>query len=514
MTIALPIRGAPTEDRPRPTAWLRHTQALGLAWAAILILFHRDAAHMVTIWWNSSTFNHSLLIPPIIAWLVWQRRPELAQLVPSAWVPGLLPVGAGALAWLIGDAGDLALARHAGLVLMLQGAVLACLGRVVARGLAFPIFYAFFLIPAGEEIVPLMQTVTAGISMVLLGWAGIPAYLEGVFITTPGGYFEVAEACAGVKFLIAMIAYGALVANLCFTSWPRRAAFMVAAVIVPILANGIRAWATILIAEQTSIDFAAGFDHVVYGGIFFALVMALMMAIGWPFFDRAATDPAFDPAALQQPGVMPRSGRRLAKVTVAVVALAAMPLAWSTAMAASADGSAPEVLLLPDVPGWTRVEPTGRAWQPHFAGADLLRIGRYRNAIGQEVDLAVAVFGSQGEGRELVGYGQGAVGPDSEWAWIASAPAPSDGRAERIASHGIVREVVTFYRVGHILTGSGMAVKLETMRTRLSGGPRRAVAVLVSAEAPGTGLSARPAIDAFLADLGPVDGLADAAAGP
>jgi exosortase len=72
-----------------------------------------------------------------------------------------------------------------------------------------------------------------------------------VFITAPGGYFEVAEACSGVKFLIAMVAYGTLVANVCFRSWPRRAAFMAMALVVPILANGVRAWGTVFIAGRS-----------------------------------------------------------------------------------------------------------------------------------------------------------------------------------------------------------------------------------------------------------------------
>jgi hypothetical protein len=58
-----------------------------------------------------------------------------------------------------------------------------------------------------------------------------------------------------------------------------------------------------------------------------------------------------------------------------------------------------------------------------------------------------------------------------------------------------------------------MAVKLETMKTRLFGGPQRAVAVMVSAEAPAEGASPRPAIDAFIRSLGPIDRLADEAAG-
>ena len=105
---------------------------------------------------------------------------------------------------------------------MLQGAVVACLGRDVARGLLFPLAYALFLIPLGAELVPAMQTLTAQMVTGLLALTGVPAHLEGVFITTPVGYFEVAEACAGVRFLVAMAAFGALVANVCFKAWPRR----------------------------------------------------------------------------------------------------------------------------------------------------------------------------------------------------------------------------------------------------------------------------------------------------
>jgi len=274
--------------------WRAHLAALGLACLAILLLFARDAADIAAIWWSSSTFNHCLLIGPIIAWLVWQRLPELSRLTPAAWAPGLILAGAGALGWLLGEAGGIAFARHLGLAFMLQGAVIACLGKAVARGLAFPLFYALFLVPVGEELVPAMQTLTARIAAGLLALAGVPAHLEGVFITTPTGYFEVAEACAGVKFLIAMIAFGALVANVCFRSWPRRIAFMTASILIPILANGVRAWGTIYISHLTSVDFAASFDHVVYGGIFFAIVIALIIGAGWRFFDRGVGDPWFD----------------------------------------------------------------------------------------------------------------------------------------------------------------------------------------------------------------------------
>ena len=83
------------------------------------------------------------------------------------------------------------------------------------------------------------------------------------------------------------------------------------------------------------------------------------------------------------------------------------------------------------------------------------------------MDLSIIVFASQNEGRELVGFGQGAVAPESAWAWTADASPPPGGRAERIGSHGVVREVVSFYRVGNVVTGSGVEVKLETLKTHL-----------------------------------------------
>lgn len=513
MTALLPIRRAEALGEAE-AGWRPHLIVLGCLAAAILVFFNRDAIDLVTVWLTRSTYNHCALIAPIIGWLVWQRWPELRRLKPAAWAPGLLLVGAGALLWLLGEAGFVAIARQAALVLMLQGAVVACLGRTVSRALAFPLFYALFMIPVGDELMPAMQTLTAEMSMVLLGWVGVPAHIEGIFITIPTGYFEVAEACSGVEFLIAMLAYGALVANLCFASWRRRALFMLAALVIPIVANGIRAFGTIYIAHLTDIGFAASFDHVVYGWFFFAFIIALLMAGGWRFFDRKIGDPWFEAARLQPAGAEAGSRSALLRVAAAALALAAAPPLWSAALASAGERPVPAGFALPEVPGWERVpRDAGRLWQPHFAGADFLRLGRYRSAEGHEVDLAVAVFANQEPGREIVAFGQGAVGPESNWAWTARGVPPPGGRSDRIASHGTVREVLSFYRVGDSLTGSDFEVKLATMKARLLGGPRGAVAVLVSAEAPAEGADPRPALDAFLADLGRIETLADTAAG-
>jgi len=504
----LPMARTPLVDL---TGWRGHLTALGIVAFAILTLFFDDVHSMVSIWWNSSTFGHCLFVPPLIAWLVQQRLPGLRQLEPVAWTPGLIWLGLGALAWLLGAAAGVAMVRHGALILMLQGATVALLGPAVARALIFPLFYAFFMVPFGEEIVPPLQLVTAQLTMFFLDLSGVPAHMEGIFITTPTGYFEVAEACSGAKFLIAMTAYGVLVCNVCFKSWPRRIIFMGGALLLSILANGVRAFATILVAHLTTIDAAVGFDHVVYGWVFFAIIMIVVMATAWPFFDRKPGDPWFDPQRLQSPVPNPGSAGRVAGIALALIVAA--PL-WLAATAANAD-PLPARIDLPSVPGWTRsATPMAYPWKPRFDGADHATLGRYRNADGQIVDLAIIAYERQDEGRELVGFGQGAADPDGQWVWSSPAAAPSGARGEQITAPGpVVRQVVSYYVVGgNAPTGSRPQVKIATMKARLLGQDQRAVAILISAE-EGQGRPADAAIRAFLTNIGDIQLLADRSAG-
>lgn len=493
------------------TCWRRQLRVLALITLVILLLFARDVVDMAAIWWDSSTFAHCLFLPPIIIWLIWESRRELAQLQPMGWWPGLVWLGVGGMGWLLGDAAGVNLARHAAVVIMLQGAVLAMLGPVVCRGLAFPLFYMFFMVPAGEELVPLLQTVTAKICMFFLDLIGLPARIDGIFITTPTGYFKVAEACSGIKFLVAMAAYATLAAYVCFRTWQRQVMFIVFALSMSVLANGLRAWGTIYISHLTSIDFAASFDHVFYGWFFFAGVMALVMAAGYPFFNRSRDSAWINlprllaiPAPKRQAGVYVMAG--------VVLSMAAAPVGWSALMAMHAQANVPTRLVLPQITGWRQVNtPPIIPWAAHFNGSDHYVQARFAPMDGSSapVDLAIAYYGNQQDGREIVGFGQGAIGQESRWAWAASSAAPPYGAAFRMIGPGhVAREVVVFYDLNDVVTGDPTRVKLETLRLRLLGGKQRAVAVIVTAEDHDE-RSSRPMIERFIRDLGPIHHLAD-----
>jgi len=500
---------APRAARRGLGAWPAHLALLGAVAVALLLLFRRDAAELAKIWWTSTTFGHCLFIGPVLAWLVWQRREDLQQVTPQGWWPGLILVAGGGFGWLLGEAASVSLARQLGLLLMLQGAVVGVLGLNVARALLFPLCYAVFLVPFGEELEAPLQSVTVGMVMPLLHLVGVPAAVDGVLITIPNGYFEVAEACSGAKFVIAMLAYGVLVANVCYVSWKRRAAFLTMALVVPVFANGLRAFGTIYAAHLTSVAAATGFDHIVYGWVFFGLVMAAVLAFGWRWFDRDPDAAWVNVWNLQKTPPFTGNARVVALVAIGI---AAAFLAWGLAIDGRAD-AVPATVALPDVSGWTKVAPSTRApWTPYYPGADAAAFQRYADARGVTVDLAVAVYGGQREGKEMVAFGQGPIRENDRWVKIEDMDPLDGGATLRMTAGAVERQAVLWYRVGDILTASDKDAKLATTKVKLLGGPQRAVAVLISAET-GQTRAPRQAMQLFLDALGPIDRLADHVAG-
>ncbi|GAA4767927.1 exosortase A [Novosphingobium ginsenosidimutans] len=487
--------------------WRNALVWLGLVWAGLILAFAGDWLMMAQHWWDSSTYNHILLIPPILVWLVSLRVDELRKLVPVTWAPGLLFVASGVLLWVLGRFAGFSLVQQAGAVLVLPGSLLTLLGPRVGLGLMFPLGYMAFLVPFGDEVVPQLQMITAALTIGLVKLSGIPAVIDGVFIDTPAGLFEVAEACSGVKFLIAMIALGALVANVCFRSWKRRLLFMALCIVAPILANGVRAWGTILAAQYVGAEKAGGFDHIVYGWFFFALVIAAVLGLSWRHFDRAVDDPIIDGealAAMKLPALFDRSAIAAPLAILLCGGLVLSGQAWAR-KAEALLAPMPQQIFLPAVPGWQRVDYAPVVpWEPRAAGAEHRLLGRYADASGRKVDVFLALYPAQTEGREATGFGEGALREDSEWSWNSAGPHTRDAKSDLLRARGSVERLAqTYYRNGDLLTGSALKLKLATIEDRLLLRRNPTVMLILSVEAsgaedPGTTL------DRFRQATGPV----------
>lgn len=303
---------------------LRETASILLLGLGVLaLLFHAETAAAVKVWWESTAYNHCFLVLPIAAWLAWDRRERLAGVPvrPAPWVAlAAFPLAA---VWLAAERLGIMEGRQLAAMGLLELLFLAVLGWRMWRRLAAPLLYLFFLVPFGDFIVPYLQHFTWRFAVIGLNLLGIPNFATGATIEIPEGTFYIAEACAGLRFLIASIAFGALYACLMYRSPWRRLLFIAAAILVPVIANGLRAFGIIWLGHALGSAQAAATDHVLYGWLFFSIVILALTAAGAPFRQVQGRGRP-EPAAYNQPPGRPLAGVRCLAAAAAVLALAGL----------------------------------------------------------------------------------------------------------------------------------------------------------------------------------------------
>ncbi|MBC7801055.1 MAG: exosortase, partial [Gemmatimonadaceae bacterium] len=251
-----------------------------LAWG---VLFLPEIQAAVGVWQSSDTYGHCFLILPMALYLAWDRRDALVGVAPAP-LPFLailaLPVAA---VWFLAERLGIMEGRQLAAIAGLEVLFLVVLGWPLFRVLAAPLLFLVFLVPFGAFATPALQQFTAAFIIGGLNLLGIANYATDLTIEISAGVFYVAEACAGLRFLIAAVAFGVFYALLTYQSPGRRAVFMAASVIVPIVANGFRALGIVVLGSVLGSAEAAAVDHIIYGWVFFSFVMLLLVAGGMPF---------------------------------------------------------------------------------------------------------------------------------------------------------------------------------------------------------------------------------------
>lgn len=268
------------------TAWRLYRApavAIGLGLAGLGVLFHAEVAAAISVWIESTAYNHCFLVIPIALYLLWDRRQGLRS-IPAGPVPVLALAGIPlALVWLLAERLGIMEGRQLAAISFAELLFAAVLGPRLWWAAAGPLLYLYFLVPVGEFLTPKLQDITTWFIGAGLDLLHIPAYIDGYTIEIPEGTFFVAEACAGLRFLVASVAFGCLYALLMYRSPWRRGVFIAVSVVIPIIANGFRALGVVVLGHLLGSAQAAAADHVLYGWLFFSLVILALAAAGLPF---------------------------------------------------------------------------------------------------------------------------------------------------------------------------------------------------------------------------------------
>jgi exosortase A len=255
----------------------------GVTAAAVLtpfLLYFATARSIVDIWNSSETFAHGYVILPITIWLLWTRRHTLPLDAARPYWPALLLLAICGFGWLLADLATVQVVKQYAFVAMIPLIALTVLGVRLSGAMAFPLLFLLLAVPFGEFLIAPLIEFTADFTVAALQASGIPVLRNGPHFDIPTGSWSVVEACSGVRYLISSFTLGCLYAYLTYRSHLRRAVFVLLSIVVPIVANGMRAYLIVMLGHLSGMQLAVGVDHLIYGWLFFGVVMFLMFWIG------------------------------------------------------------------------------------------------------------------------------------------------------------------------------------------------------------------------------------------
>jgi EpsI family protein len=382
---------------------------------------------------------------------------------------------------------------------MLDSLIWSMLGTEVAKVLRFPLVFLCFAVPFGDSLVPILQQWTATVVVAALRLSGIPAFQDGFVLLTPSGSWQVAEACSGIRYLIASIVMGTLVAGITYRSWKRRVIFLLFSILLPIVANAIRAYGIVVLAYLTGNAIATGVDHVIYGFVFFSLITAVMMTVAIRWYEPHTYSSDLPTSQTTNPPP---------NLSFLVVSLLCVTIAVASAMGLSTFlwsrvPAPPNATALAAPAGWTSVRELDDQWAPEPRALQQRTTEAFSSGTSQ-VSTCFGWYAERQRGVELINPNN-LVGDSGVWTLLGGSTRQVviRGRPSVVAEHEIMhardhRLVWLWYSVGTELTSNPYRLRLIEAENRLLGRPQSTALYAVSAPYRSDPSEASSALSSFL----------------
>jgi exosortase A len=471
-TEPLPVRAA------RKWAALSPVAIFG---AAFLLLWP-TASSLIKEWEdeaNNTTYTHGYLIAAVCVWLLFRNRSRLQTLPLASNAAACVLLAIAGFAWLIGVRSGIQSA-HQLLPIIVWLTICAALGLRAACISSFAVGYLYFAIPLWGHINGALQSATVVAVDLLLRATDITAYVQGNFVYLPAGIIEIAHGCSGLHYFIVALAIGALYGEIHRDDLKTRALQLLLAAALALVTNWVRVYIITIAGYLTDMKhYLVSESHYMFGWyvfagsmvIFFLIVRRMKVAEEQPTLATPAT--ALSPkSSLQYP----------LGAVLSFAALAAAPL-WELAMPPepAALPAAHEVLpsdLSAD--WWGPNAASATSWRPVFVGADVEAHGSY-SSVDRKLEVYVAVYGLQQQGKELIGYENSLLGKNADASIVARSTIDVRGPATELVLRARLGEeflIWYFYRIGSLQTDRDLVAQLAYGVRSLVGAPLSRIVAL------------------------------------
>lgn len=277
-------------DRPFPdlATTAREHPAFHVRWVLVGILlvalYWQSFVEMYGNWFlKDSYYSHGILIPIVSAVFIWMDRKRIlaAPVQPSGWGFPLILLSAFML--IVGDFLGFRVFGHISLIPMLFGVSLLLLGAPITKYLWFPLLFLVFMIPIPpsltQSIALKLKLIATTLAVKLANLVTLPMVRDGSFIHFNGDQLLVGEVCGGLRSLISLLAFGAIMAYISKTRRWARILLLVLSGPVAIISNVVRIFLLCVVGYFWGSEIAAGRFHDISGVFIFAVAFILFLGL-------------------------------------------------------------------------------------------------------------------------------------------------------------------------------------------------------------------------------------------
>jgi exosortase len=267
---------------PRKT---RREDWIVIIWFSSLLLVSYAVvlARTAKLWMEDLNMSHGIFVPVLVAYMIWQERDVLRAVKPSHNAYGLVLMLMGGSLLCMGPPGldTFAIATRLAFMCSLTGTILYLRGFATIRLLLYPLLLLCMMFPLPgfvlERFTLPLQLIASRLAEQLLEWSGYSILRDGNILHLPGQTLSIAEACSGLRSLLALTFLAQAYAYM-FDKRPwMRLALAVCVIPIAIFANSMRIVAT-AVAGSYRAEWAHGTYHEWTAWVVFAVAFLGIIA--------------------------------------------------------------------------------------------------------------------------------------------------------------------------------------------------------------------------------------------